>query len=52
MIPDNMIPLVYLIIIGGLAVALKYAGVDDITTGLIIGAGLTRVKQPAPNGGK
>ena len=48
MIPDNLIPLVYLVIVGIAAAGLKYAGVDDITTGLIIGAGLTRVKMPAP----
>ena len=44
MIPDNLIPLIYLVIIGIAAAGLKYAQVDDITTGLIIGAGLTRVK--------
>ena len=47
-IPDNLIPMAYLIVIVGAAVGLKFAGVDDTTTGLIIGAGLTRVKMPAP----
>jgi hypothetical protein len=45
---DNLLPLIYLLAVTGIAVGLRYAGVDDITTGLIIGAGLTRVKKPSP----
>jgi hypothetical protein len=47
-IPDNLVPLIYLIVIAAIGAGLKYAGVDDTTTGLIVGAGLTRVKMPAP----
>ena len=49
MIPDNMIPLVYFIAVCAAAFGLHYAGVDATTTGLIIGAGLMRVKIPAPS---
>ena len=48
MIPDNLIPLIYLVLIAAIAAGLRYAGVDDTTTGLIVGAGLTRVKMPGP----
>ena len=48
MIPDNMIPMMYFVAVCLAAVGLKYAGVDDLTTGLIVGAGLMRVKIPAP----
>ena len=43
-VPDNMIPFVYLIAVGALAVVLEYFKVPPQTSGLIIGAGITRVK--------
>ena len=46
MIPDNLIPLIYLVAVAAIGAGLKYAGVDDTTVGLIVGAGLTRVKMP------
>lgn len=49
MIPDNMVPLVYLLAVALIAGALTYAGVSPEMTGLIIGAGITRVKaSPSP----
>jgi len=49
MIPDNMIPLVYLIAVAIIAGGLQVAGVPELTIGLIIGAGITRVKaSPEP----
>jgi hypothetical protein len=50
MIPDKLIPLVYLVLIAGIAAGLKFVDVDNTTVGLIIGAGLTRVKMPSPAG--
>ena len=47
-IPDNMIPLIYFIAVCAAAWGLHYAKVDSTTVGLIIGAGLMRVKIPAP----
>ena len=43
-----LFPMVYLLIAGWLAVACKKLGVDDTTTGMLVGAALTRVKMPAP----
>jgi hypothetical protein len=43
-IPDNIIPLVYLVAVAGIAGGLTYIGVSPEMTGLIIGAGITRVK--------
>ena len=47
-IPNNLIPLVYFIAVCAAAWALHYAKVDPATVGLIVGAGLMRVKIPAP----
>ena len=47
-IPDNIIPLVYFIAVCLAAFGLKLAIVDPTTIGMIIGAGLMRVKIPAP----
>lgn len=51
-IPDNLIPLVYLLAVAVIAGALTAAGVSAEMTGLIIGAGITRVKlstTPTPS---
>ena len=44
MIPDNMVPLIYLLAVAAIAGVLTYSGVSPEMTGLIIGAGITRVK--------
>jgi hypothetical protein len=44
MIPDNLIPLVYLVAVAVIAGGLTVIGVSPEMTGLIIGAGITRVK--------
>jgi len=44
MIPDNLIPLVYLVAVAAIGGALHYLGVPPEMNGLIVGAGLTRVK--------
>lgn len=46
-IPDNMIPLVYLVTVAVIAGGLQAVGVPELTIGLIIGAGITRVKLSA-----
>jgi hypothetical protein len=43
-IPDNMVPLVYLLAVAFIAGGLSYIGVSPEMTGLIIGAGITRIK--------
>jgi hypothetical protein len=43
-IPDNMVPLVYLLAVAVIAGVLTFSGVSPEMTGLIIGAGITRVK--------
>ena len=48
MIPDSLIPLVYLVTIALIGAGLHYLGVQPELTGLIVGAGITRVKMPAP----
>ena len=49
-IPDNMVPLVYLLSVAFIAGVLTFAGVSPEMTGLIIGAGITRVKaSPSPS---
>jgi len=48
MIPDQLVPLVYLVAVAGIAFGLQYIGVPPEMNGLIVGAGLTRVKMPAP----
>lgn len=47
MIPDNLIPLVYLLAVAAIAGGLTALGVSPEMTGLIIGAGITRVKLSA-----
>lgn len=49
-IPDNLIPMMYLIIALVAAIVLKMTGVSGDLPGMIIGAALTRVKMPAPKG--
>lgn len=49
-IPDNLIPLVYLLAVAVIAGALTAAGVSAEMTGLIIGAGITRVKLSSSPG--
>ena len=44
MIPDNMVPLVYLVAVAVIAGGLSALGVSPEMTGLIIGAGITRIK--------
>ena len=48
MLPDNLIPLVYFIAVGLVAAGLHYLGLPPEMNALIVGAGLTRVKMPAP----
>jgi len=48
MIPDKLIPLVYLFSVAAIAAGLHYLKVDVAMIGLIVGAGLMRVKIPAP----
>ena len=47
-IPDNMMPLLYLVVAVLAAIGLQAVGVDDTTRGMIVGAALTRVKMPTP----
>ena len=44
MIPDNMVPLVYLVASAAIAGGLYYLSVPPEITGLIVGAAITRVK--------
>jgi hypothetical protein len=48
MIPDKLIPLVYLFAVALIGGGLHYLGVPPEMNGLIVGAGLTRIKQGAP----
>lgn len=49
MLPENMVPLVYLVAVAIIAGGLQMLGVPELTIGLIIGAGITRVKaSPTP----
>ena len=48
MVPDKLIPLVYLFSVALIAAGLHYLKVDVAMIGLIVGAGLMRVKIPAP----
>lgn len=43
-IPDNLIPLIYLAAVAIIGGGLHYVGVPPEMNGLIVGAGLTRVK--------
>ena len=49
MIPDKLIPLIYLAAAASIAGILHFIGVPPEMNGLIVGAGLTRVKIGAPN---
>ena len=44
MVPENLIPLVYVLAAAAVAAGLHYAGVPAEMTGLIVGAAITRVK--------
>ena len=50
MIPDKLIPLIYLAAVAIIGGALHYLGVPPEMNGLIVGAGITRVKVGAPTG--
>lgn len=43
-VPDNLVPLVYLLAVALIAGALTYIKVTPEVLGLIIGAGITRIK--------
>jgi hypothetical protein len=43
-VPDNLIPLIYLLAVSGVAALLHYVGVPAEMNGLIVGAGITRIK--------
>ena len=43
-IPDNLVPLVYLLAVASVAALLHYVGVPAEMNGLIVGAGITRIK--------
>lgn len=49
MIPDKLIPLLYLVVVALAGGVLNYVGAPAEITGMIVGAGLTRVKMPAPS---
>ena len=49
MIPDKLIPLLYLTVVAIAGGVLNYVGAPPEITGMIVGAGLTRVKMPAPS---
>jgi hypothetical protein len=44
MIPDNLVPLLYLVAIAAIAAGLTFMGVSPEMAALIVGAGITRVK--------
>ena len=44
MIPDNLVPLVYLVAVSAIAGGLYQLSVPAEVIGLIVGAGLTRIK--------
>lgn len=44
-IPDNLIPLIYLALAAGIAIACIKLGVNEGITGMLVGAALTRVKK-------
>jgi Kef-type K+ transport system membrane component KefB len=43
-----LIPMAYLLIAIGAACLFHWLGVPDVVGGIVIGAAMTRVKQPAP----
>lgn len=45
---EKLIPLIYLIAVAAIAVLMTKFGVDKATTGLIVGAGITRIKIGMP----
>ena len=49
MIPENLVPLVYVLAAAVVAAGLQYAGVPEGTIGLVVGAAITRVKISAPD---
>lgn len=46
--PDKLIPLLYLVAVAAIGAALHLAGVPPEMNGMIVGAGLTRVKIGGP----
>ena len=46
-LPENLVPLVYLVTVAAIAGILQWANVPELTIGGIIGAGLTRIKLSA-----
>ena len=48
-VPDSLTPLVYLIAVAVIAAGLTYVGVTPEMTGLIVGAGITRIKVSSDN---
>jgi len=51
-LPDSLVPLIYLVTVAVIGGGLHFLGVQPELTGLIVGAGITRVKMPPPNGAK
>ena len=49
---ENLVPLIYLISISIIAAGLYWMKVPNEMIGMIVGAGLTRVKISTPNGPK
>ena len=47
---ESLIPLIYLVSVAAIAAGLHFLKVPDGTVGLIVGAGLMRVKIPAMKG--
>ena len=43
-------PMIYLVISAGIAIGCNLLGIPEGISGLLVGAALTRVKVPAPNG--
>ena len=48
MMPKEFVPLIYLVAVAAIAAGLNYLEVDVAMIGLIVGAGLMRVKIPSP----
>ena len=45
---ENLVPLIYLISVAAIGATLHIVGVPPEMTGMIVGAGLTRVKISSP----
>lgn len=43
-----LFPMIYLTLAALIAISCKYLDVDATSTGMLVGAALTRVKMPAP----